>query len=773
MEDKYQTPINAETLSFVQLTNKEVTIAIPMIQRDYAQGRASAKATEIRENFVSDLYHKITSGAGLNLEFVYGSYKDNVFIPLDGQQRLTTLFLLHIYLDGLCSEQSTITFKFEYQTRDSSQRFCKQLTEHRADVFKQVSKEAPPSAIITNQCWWFSAWADDPTVSGMLNMLDEIHKKFFDNAQDACDVLFSNGKKGKGVTFQFLPLDNFYDPDDLYMKMNARGLPLTQFEIFKSCWIEEVEQQFPSENAKQIKAKTDVDWTDFLWPKRTAGMKNIDDYLQRLFKILIAVSAVAEQDNRQKKLADEHLDYLFEANKKVLTFSYNRYKSYGVEFDKSLLQRIVRGMDQLCPKDSKDSLFWKNIDDTEWLDIKTIWEDSIIKGENPTYKERLILHATVEFSAKFPQADKAEYSEWKRLIHNLLSSQAINNSSEMDRAVRSVEALLANLEDFTRQDNQTKPDINSWIATLLHFNNTFFYEYIWQEEVVKAELRKDSNWRNAITIAEKHEYLDGQIGIILHMAGLIPVYAPFTLPAPSPADLNKFLKCSELMLPLFTELGDAESKTVKDFLMVRAMLVKGDYMPWSSKWRKNFYNAPGDRDYSWKSLFAIRNKINDKVVNGEAVNCLRKILKDSRFDHKDIESSLRQIGEEKVPTSSPLWRRLLTSRHYRSVMEEAHKGFIAFHEGNENNVLIYGSSQRNGYHSELCSLYLHKVLRKQGYKSDYYYVIGCDNDYGLSIGDKTIYYWDGKWYTYNSNERTDIGGIKDLKKYIESVLTVK
>ena len=34
----------------------------------------------------------------MHLDFVYGSKKNNVFIPLDGQQRLTTLFLMHWYL---------------------------------------------------------------------------------------------------------------------------------------------------------------------------------------------------------------------------------------------------------------------------------------------------------------------------------------------------------------------------------------------------------------------------------------------------------------------------------------------------------------------------------------------------------------------------------------------------------------------------------------------------------------------------------------------------
>jgi hypothetical protein len=61
----------------------------------------------------------------LNLDFIYGSmesHRPSDFLPLDGQQRLTTLFLLHWYMawrDGqhpqfesmLCGRQRSVTKK--------------------------------------------------------------------------------------------------------------------------------------------------------------------------------------------------------------------------------------------------------------------------------------------------------------------------------------------------------------------------------------------------------------------------------------------------------------------------------------------------------------------------------------------------------------------------------------------------------------------------------------------------------------------------------------
>ena len=72
-------------------------IVIPIIQRDYAQGRTDADVQRVRKRFLNSL-HKAISESNITLDFVYGDIdNDGVMTPLDGQQRLTTLFLLHYY----------------------------------------------------------------------------------------------------------------------------------------------------------------------------------------------------------------------------------------------------------------------------------------------------------------------------------------------------------------------------------------------------------------------------------------------------------------------------------------------------------------------------------------------------------------------------------------------------------------------------------------------------------------------------------------------------
>ena len=65
----------------------------------------------------------------------------------------------------------------------------------------------------------------------MLTMLDAIHKKF-SNKKEFFERLLNN--ENPIITFLFLNLKDFKLTDDLYIKMNSRGKPLTPFENFKA-----------------------------------------------------------------------------------------------------------------------------------------------------------------------------------------------------------------------------------------------------------------------------------------------------------------------------------------------------------------------------------------------------------------------------------------------------------------------------------------------------------------------------------------------------------
>ena len=104
-------------------------IVIPKIQRDYAQGRSGRSL--MRSRFLKRLFSAIDRDGAkeIKLDFVYGQANDNMFFPIDGQQRLTTLFLLHLYVGKRSAADISALSGFTYDTRDSSKEFCKMLIE--------------------------------------------------------------------------------------------------------------------------------------------------------------------------------------------------------------------------------------------------------------------------------------------------------------------------------------------------------------------------------------------------------------------------------------------------------------------------------------------------------------------------------------------------------------------------------------------------------------------------------------------------------------------
>lgn len=240
------------------------TIVIPIIQRDFAQGRKGA--TKIRERFLKALFDAIDTADSkpIELDFIYGELvekkRENIFYPLDGQQRLTTLFLLHWYVaKRIKANRINFLNKFSYETRESSKQFCDKL-------FALVPNFAMPiDEYIKDKSWFTGNWGADPTIDSMLVVLRAIddHYRNFTNEQleIVWENLIGNGTIPYGkITFYKLYLDEMDMSDSLYIKMNSRGKPLTDFEHFKA--------ELSRYVAKVIVAKIDVAWTNLLWSYR-------------------------------------------------------------------------------------------------------------------------------------------------------------------------------------------------------------------------------------------------------------------------------------------------------------------------------------------------------------------------------------------------------------------------------------------------------------------------------------------------------------------------
>lgn len=270
-------------------------ITIPIIQRDYAQGRIDPNIKRIRNRFLNSLYGAVTKKP-IILDFIYGDIdKFGNMTPLDGQQRLTTLFLLYWYAakkENILENEYSFLNKFSYDTRYSARYFCKYLVKFCPSFDSTLSNE------IIDQDWFPLDWKKDSTISSMLVMLDAIDEKF-KNVEELWQKL-----KNKSIMFYFLPIKDMGLTDELYIKMNSRGKPLTIFEHFKA----ELERNISiiDENlADNIIYKIDQDWTNLLWSYRNSGIGTeddniIDDEFLRYFKFICDIICYKNRENQKK-----------------------------------------------------------------------------------------------------------------------------------------------------------------------------------------------------------------------------------------------------------------------------------------------------------------------------------------------------------------------------------------------------------------------------------------------------------------------------------------
>ena len=259
---------------------KEYSIRIPLIQRDYVQGHdfTVKHNLEKRQEFIRLLMNALKRGTAYHVDFIYGSSIQNkeilggknFFIPLDGQQRLTTLFLLHWILISKSYLEKDEKIKylghlegFSYETRLSSAAFCDKLT-------KTILEELPSGKvreIITDCSWYSNDWDYDPTINNMISMLEAMNSMLENEFMPFINQMLENALNStSSITFDRLDMDEYSLTDGLYIKMNARGKELTTFEHWKALFIQFLEDTY--QDALLISEFTDKiehDWANLFW----------------------------------------------------------------------------------------------------------------------------------------------------------------------------------------------------------------------------------------------------------------------------------------------------------------------------------------------------------------------------------------------------------------------------------------------------------------------------------------------------------------------------
>ena len=370
---------------------QENQIEIPVIQRDYAQGRQNDRVNQIREDFVEALT-LVLLGQGeekLHLDFIYGRIQgkdqeyilarnkeavENVLkavqgyagtlnmnigvkitqkenestqltyrklIPLDGQQRLTTLFLLHWYIIQRLKQkdvgkQLAYLEGFKYKTRKSTAEFCSYLIHlNKEDVQNLFVVDKKVSLQIEKSTSFFRVWKHDPSVKGMLVMLDAIDNKLKYTSEEQLMLMWENLTTNRKITFDFLDLDELDQTDELYVKMNARGKQLSDFEHFKA-WLQELINKDDSIAIKNINWEKDIDttWLDLFWTHKAEKVFQVDDAIYNYIKSINLYEYIIGKN--ESEISNNLIDKIRETNKEKNFITLKTYKEHQFFTSKSL-----------------------------------------------------------------------------------------------------------------------------------------------------------------------------------------------------------------------------------------------------------------------------------------------------------------------------------------------------------------------------------------------------------------------------------------------------
>ena len=639
-------------MNFIKAFENKI-ILIPLLQRDYVQGNVESVITPFIEQLVDKDRHS-------DLNYIYGYNEDGKFVPIDGQQRLITLWLLHLY----CAAKShnALNIKLQFMSREFANDFCEHLDSNLSILLgklKEQDEEDLGHAII-NESWFISSWKYNETVRGMLNALKHIHREC--KRKDVSELWKQLNSDNCHIAFSFLDMGGEQGlDDDIYIKMNGRGRPLSVFENLKSWMDEQVSTSKQSTSNMEEEEEwrnlwptyMDNKWTDFFWENRNVGQEHpeeIDDEQLYCFCNLLILYWMRHKDKLKDKLgAIKKDETLFEDFLRLL-------KKEGKKED---VEHIVSYFFERLQRAALPPLVWierLELMPTEFLRfafdaLNTLHDlsDKINKSETHigSIKEGLtkIYYLSMcvgTFRRTLPLLyaillcnDTKKLHNWFRVCRNLIENTTIGQE-ELPTILECLERFYTYVKD---KDLLKVLAEDENIDTLL---NKFRSSQV-KEERQKAELPQE--FRTAIEKLENHPFFFGRIGILFKVLGNSNDIV---------ADgLDKFEKCTAILNTIFSKKSTTtvseDFDKEDEYLLRRALMAvsKPNYYGYykgndwcfcnnREEW-KEFLDTQKDRLNTFKQL--INNCIerlgsNNYDVEMACKDYMRKIIDETESDYE-------------------------------------------------------------------------------------------------------------------------------------------
>ena len=642
-------------MNFLNIFKNKV-ICIPLLQRDYVQGGKES----VISPFIDSLLDETNSS---DLNYIYGYTEHGSFIPVDGQQRLTTLWLLYLYAAAKAGMMSDFTVNLTFLSREYAGDFCERLKCKMPEVLQKATENDSLNSIIQDEYWFLSSWLNNTTVKNMLLTLKYIHRKC---AGQEAEILWEHLLSEDGITFSFLDMseENGLD-DDIYIKMNGRGRPLSVFENLKSWMDEKVMQAMKDSDELWLHEwikNMDNSWTQFFWNNRNLTQINpeeIDDEQLFCFCNLIILYWMLNKEQLQSNIrgmrTTDH--YLYE---QLLTLFPQSKETDGTSeivsyiFDKlqkgDMLSLVWIERLGLLPLDflkfahdslNKLSCIYRAVNDLDLfmgnIDTNVMPIYDLALSESSYGRSLPLLYAVLLIT------EDIDTKAWMRECRNLI----LNTDIQKEKLPEILNCLNAFAE-------QTK---HSNVYTILQSydkqENDFLHSFGSQ---IKEECKKASMPSEYFPQMEKMEnsrFFSGRISSVFRMLEHEDGIENYTL--------QDFIDCSNILMEIFYA-GDGRDGGVKsiydkpdDRLLRRALM---SFPPYFYGMHRNAYWCFCDNMEEWRSF--LNNK--DTEINSLRLLIIKTCLPALRHSScADISESLLQSMHEAIDNAN---------RDYEEKLEE-------------------------------------------------------------------------------------------------------
>ncbi len=700
-------------------------ICVPDYQRDYAQGRKDGgRVDNIRKVFVEQLLDACTKEKNCicHLGLVFGSYdeNENKFIAVDGQQRLTTVFLLHWYMlwkAGQLSDYKEILSNFVWNTRSYSAQFANLLINLDVAADKKVIP-----AIQENKDY-FRVWEKDPSVKAMMNTLEEVEKQY----NSIVDVELLLGEECR-IKYDILPLSANSD-GKTYLKMNSRGRSLTTYENFKAKFQDVVSEFYPLKkddgSFKLLSKSFDGNWLNFMLEQSKDRATDSFSDPDIPFMYFINEYTIGKLCNKGKGDEIEHLvKAKIDKNGNLRDVPFVSFESYRPAFED------INDVDAL-----KNGLDWiiENFKTIATIDKKYRYDDdffmSNILGNKPDYVDRAKFYALLKYAALsgYIKVDSEDlrFKRWCRVFTNLIENTVIGKDN-LDKIIFAIDSI-------------TTPDVVLFLTSsdLPAFNREQVREE--KEKVQKIASQDVRDWETIISEVEHSLFYKGAIRFLFR-------------DAQNELAWNKFDDKLEAAFEYFSTDGvqdySYEGRTKKyksEAILLKAVLYHSDY------WR-----------LIEPQRFVLDNKAdtwrNNILLNSDWAYAVHKILTreldvtvgegDPLLYRALYSSSLIEYVANHLPGSRIRW-----IHGHRAIYQPYYEGLLPDDDNNDMNF----------YRNRLLSRFYGGKMKTEVKLDDKIYsdskIEGCDAFFGWDIDFEykgRLFRWDSDRYAICLMEQQDV-----------------